>query len=35
MVDYLHLMRFPDGWKIVQSVWCLEGGVVANLTSDA
>ncbi len=35
MVDLLHLMRFQDGWKIVQSIWTLDGGVIANVTGDA
>ena len=33
-VDHLHLMKFPDGWKLVQSSWSLAGGVVANMTTD-
>ena len=35
MTDLLHLMRFPDGWKIVHSIWTLAGGVIANSTTDA
>ena len=35
MYDLLQLMRFPDGWKIVQSIWTLKGGVIANVTTDA
>ena len=35
MFDLLQLMRFPDGWKIVQSIWTLKGGVIANVTTDA
>lgn len=34
-IDLLHLMKFPEGWKIVQSAWCLSGGVIANMTTDA
>ena len=34
-VDLLHLMKFPDGWKITQSSWSLTGGIVANMTTDA
>ena len=35
MYDLLQLMRLPDGWKIVQSIWTLKGGVIANVTTDA
>jgi hypothetical protein len=34
MTDLLHLIRFPEGWKIVHTVWTLEGGVIANATTD-
>ena len=34
-VDLLHLMKFPDGWRIVQSSWSLGGGVITNMTTDA
>jgi hypothetical protein len=34
MVDLLHLMKFPDGWKIVQTIWCLQGGIVATMSTD-
>lgn len=34
MVDLLHLMKFPDGWKIVQTIWSLPGGVIASWTND-
>ena len=33
-IDLLHLMKFPEGWKIVQSTWSLADGVVANMTTD-
>ena len=34
MTDLLHLMKFPDGWKIIHSIWTLEGGVIANNRTD-
>ena len=34
MTDLLHLMRFPAGWKILHSIWTLDGGVIANNTTD-
>lgn len=35
MTDLLHLMKFPEGWRIVHAVWTLHGGVIANATYDA
>lgn len=35
MTDLLHLMKFPEGWRIIHSVWTLDGGVIANATYDA
>ncbi len=34
MTDLNHLIRFPEGWRIVHTVWTLEGGVIANATTD-
>lgn len=34
MTDLLHLIRFPEGWRIVHTIWTLEGGVIANATTD-
>lgn len=34
MIDLLHLIRFPEGWRIVHTIWSLEGGVIANATTD-
>lgn len=34
MIDMLQLMKFPEGWKIVHSIWGLKGGVIANETTD-
>ena len=30
----LHLLRFPEGWRIVDGVWAFDGGVIANATYD-
>ena len=32
---FFHLMRFPEGWRVVQSVWTNDGGVIPNQTTDA
>ena len=34
MTDFLHLIRFPEGWRIVHTIWTLEGGVIANASTD-
>jgi hypothetical protein len=34
MIDFLHLMKFPEGWRVIQTIWTLEGGVIANATTD-
>ncbi len=34
LVNYLHLMRFPEGWRIIHSVWTHAGGVIPNQTFD-
>ena len=32
--DLIHLMRFPEGWRIVHAVWALAGGVIPISTTD-
>ena len=32
--NLFHLMRFPEGWRIVHAVWTLDGGVIPNSTTD-
>ena len=34
MTDLLHLIRFPDGWRIVHTIWTLDGGLIANASTD-
>lgn len=34
MTDLLHLMKFPEGWRIVHSIWTLDGGTIATATYD-
>ena len=31
---YFHLLRFPEGWRIVQTIWANPGGVIPNQTTD-
>lgn len=33
-VEFLHLLKFRDGWRIVHAVWTFHGGVIANETTD-
>ena len=32
--NLFHLLRFPEGWRIVHAVWTLDGGVISNSTTD-
>ena len=32
---FLHLMRLPEGWKIVGAVYAVDGGVIPNQTFDS
>ena len=32
--NLFHLMRFPEGWRIVHAVWAFDGGVIPNSTTD-
>lgn len=34
MIDILNLMKFPEGWRVIQTIWTLEGGLLANATTD-
>lgn len=34
MTDLLHTIRFPERWRVVHTIWTLEGGVIANATTD-
>lgn len=34
LINYLHLMRFPEGWRIIHSTWTHAGGVIPNQTFD-
>jgi hypothetical protein len=33
-IHLLHLLRFPDGWRIVDGIWAFDGGVIANAIYD-
>lgn len=32
--NLFHLMRFPEGWRIVHAVWAFNGGVISTSTTD-
>ena len=35
MIDLLHLVRMPEGWRIIHALWTILGGGIMTASSDA